>query len=195
MNNNAVSVRPELLTWARERAGLEIFALAPRFPKLAAWEAGESQPTLKQLEAFAHAVHVPIGYLFLPEPVQETLPVADFRTVAGHAALRPSPDLLDALYLCQQRQDWYRDHARMNAFSPRNFIGSANTANDSVTVAESMRRALDISLTDRLQLPSWEEALRQLIAKAEEAGIMVMVSSIVGSDSHRALRVEEFRGF
>ena len=40
--------------------------LLGRFPKLVEWETGETQPTLKQLEAFAHAVHVPIGYLFLP---------------------------------------------------------------------------------------------------------------------------------
>lgn len=193
--SNHVSINPALLIWARERAGAEIFMLEERFPKLAAWEAGDAQPTLKQLEDFARAVHVPIGYLFLPEPVQETLPVADFRTVAGHAAPRPSPDLLDALYLCQQRQDWYRDHARMNAFPPLTFIGSANIASDSVAVAEAMRHTLNISLAEHQQLPSWEEALRQLIAKAEEAGVMVMVSSIVGSNSHRALRVEEFRGF
>lgn len=193
--SNHVSINPALLTWARERAGAEVFVLEERFPKLAAWEAGDTQPTLKQLEDFARAVHVPIGYLFLPEPVQETLPVADFRTVAGHAAPRPSPDLLDALYLCQQRQDWFRDHARMNAFPSLNFVGSTNIASDPVLVAESMRQTLDLSLAERQQLSSWEDALRQLIAKMEEAGVMVMVSSIVGSNSHRALRVEEFRGF
>lgn len=193
--NNFVAINPALLTWARERAGAEIFMLEERFPKLASWEAGDAQPTLKQLEDFARAVHVPIGYLFLPEPVQETLPVTDFRRVAGHAAPRPSPDLLDALYLCQQRQDWYRDHALMNAFPPLDFIGSANHKNDPVLVAESMRRTLDISLAERQQLPSWEDALRQLIGKAEEVGVLVMVSSIVGSNNHRVLQVDEFRGF
>jgi Zn-dependent peptidase ImmA (M78 family) len=193
--NNHVSINPALLIWARERAGAEMFTLEERFPKLAAWEAGDAQPTLKQLEDFARTVHVPIGYLFLPEPVQEALPVADFRTVGGHAAPRPSPDLLDALYLCQQRQDWYRDHARMNAFPSLTFIGSADIASDSVVMAESMRHTLNISLTERQQLPSWEEALRQLTAKSEEAGVMVMVSPIVGSNSRRVLRVEEFRGF
>ena len=72
--SNAVAINPALLTWARERAGVEAFMLEDRFPKLTAWEAGETQPTLAQLEKFAHAVHVPIGYLFLPAPVQETLP-------------------------------------------------------------------------------------------------------------------------
>ena len=61
------AVRPELLRWARERAGIDDPSdLQSRFPKLGEWETGEAQPTLKQLEAFAQAVHVPIGYLFLP---------------------------------------------------------------------------------------------------------------------------------
>ena len=190
-----VAINPALLTWARERARVEAFVLEERFPKLAAWEAGEGQPTFRQLEDFARAVHVPIGYLFLPEPVQEALPISDFRTVVGHAAPRPSPNLLDTLYLCQQRQDWYRDYARANAFAPLNFIGSVATASAPVAVAESMRHVLGLSLTERQQLPNWESALRQLVGRVEEAGILVMASGVVGSNSHRTLRVEEFRGF
>ena len=44
-------------------------------------------------------------------------------------------------------------------------------------------------------MPTWTDALRQLIAKAEDAGVMVMASSVVGSNSHRKLDVDEFRGF
>ena len=44
-----VPLNPDLLRWARERAGLEVEDLAGRFPKLELWEAGELQPTLKQL--------------------------------------------------------------------------------------------------------------------------------------------------
>ena len=58
---------------------------------------------MKQLEAFAGANHVPIGYLFLPEPPAEDLPIPDMRTLGGGELARPSPDLLDVLYLCQQR--------------------------------------------------------------------------------------------
>jgi hypothetical protein len=48
-------IKPELLSWARERAGYDLDALAHRFPKLAAWEQGEAKPTLKQIEKFASA--------------------------------------------------------------------------------------------------------------------------------------------
>lgn len=118
-----IPVNPELLTWARERAGLDALTLARRFPKLGKWEAGELQPTLRQLEDFARAVHVAVGYLFLPTPPREQLPIPDFRTVADRDLSRPSANLLDTIYLCQQRQDWFRDYARLHALPPLNFLG------------------------------------------------------------------------
>ena len=107
-----VAIHPELLRWARERAGMsDAGELLRRFPKLMEWEEGETHPTLKQLEAFAHAVHVPIGYLFLPAPPDEPLPIPDFRTHDGRGVRRASADLLDMLYACQERQGWYREFA------------------------------------------------------------------------------------
>lgn len=192
---NRVPLNPTLLSWARERAGLSAFELSARFPKIAEWERGEIQPTLRQLEAFAHAVHVPIGYLFLSEPPREALPVPDFRTLAGRQIARASPDLLDTLYLCQQRQDWFRDYARLHGLPALDFVGSVRPRDDVVRTAESIRKTLGVSTDARAQMPTWTEALRQLIAKAEEIGVLVMASSIVGSNSHRGLDVEEFRGF
>lgn len=60
-----VDIKTELLSWARERAGLEADALSKRFPKLSTWEQGTAKPTLKQVEDFAKARHTPIGFLFL----------------------------------------------------------------------------------------------------------------------------------
>ena len=48
-----VSVKPELLRWARERSGMSYSDLVAKFKKLPAWESGKTLPTLKQLESFA----------------------------------------------------------------------------------------------------------------------------------------------
>lgn len=190
-----IPVNPELLTWARERAGLDTLALARRFPRLSEWEAGELQPTLRQLEDFARAVHVAVGLLFLPVPPDEPLPIPDFRTVGDRDLKRPSPNLLDTIYLCQQRQDWFRDYARVHSLPALDFIGTARVQDPPQKVAEAMRQTLELNIAQRQRLPTWTDALRQLIGKMEDAGVLVMASGVVGSNSHRKLDVEEFRGF
>lgn len=193
MNNVAASV--PVLRWAAARARLSDEKLSQKFGKWAAWLAGEAQPTFRQLEDFARLTHTAIGYFFLPEPPALDLPVPDFRTFGDAALAQPSTELLDVIYLCQQRQDWYREYARLHGLPALAFIGSARVDESPVRVAARMREVLKLSTEERRALAGWGDALRQLIAKAEDAGALVMASSIVGSNSHRKLDVEEFRGF
>ena len=190
-----VAASVPVLLWAAKRTRLDDADLSARFPKWLLWLSREAQPTLKQLEDFARLTHTAIGYFFLPEPPTLALPVPDFRTLRDEALAEPSSDLLDTLYLCQQRQDWYRDHARMHGLPASPFVGSGSLQEAPEAVAQRLRETLGLSTEARRQLPSWTDALRQLIAKAEDAGVMVMVSSVVGSNSHRKLDVGEFRGF
>lgn len=189
------AIQPALLTWARERAGKEPADLEHRFPKLALWEAGEAHPTLKQLQAYATAVHVPIGYLFLPTPPVEQLPIPDFRTMDGRGVVRPSPDLLDMLYACQERQGWFKDYARAVRLPVIEQVGSARLGDPPVAVAAAMSEALGFDLAARAACRTWEEALRLFIAGADNLGILVMVSGVVLSNNNRRLDPEEFRGF
>lgn len=191
----AIAASVPVLRWAARRARLQDDDLTARFPKWPLWLSRDAQPTLKQLEDFARLTHTAFGYFFLPQPPELELPVPDFRTLGDEALAEPSSDLLDTLFLCQQRQDWYRDHARIHGLPALAFVGSAGVQDAPMAVAQRLRETLDLSTEARRQLPTWTEALRQLIAKAEDAGVMVMVSSVVGSNSHRKLDVGEFRGF
>ena len=190
-----VQVRPELLRWAREPAGFDLTALSKRFPRLPAWERGDTRPTLKQLEQFANATHAPIGFLFLSEPPVEEVPIPDFRTVANRQVERPSPDLLDTVYICQQRQEWYRDFARSEREDPLSFVGSMKLTEDVETAAARLRSTLGFDVDARSQMSTWAEALRHFIGQADAAGILVMVSGVVGSNNKRKLDPDEFRGF
>lgn len=192
---NTVPASIPVLRWAATRARLDVLDIERRFRKWPLWLAGEAQPTLRQLENFARLTHTPIGYFFLPEPPQLELPVPDFRTVRDEVLAEPSSELLDTLYLCQQRQEWFRDYTRLHGLDRLAFVGSASMQLAPEAVAASIRETLGLSIAERRQLPTWTEALRQLVAKAENAGVLVMASSIVGSNSRRKLRVEEFRGF
>lgn len=190
-----VAVNPDLLRWARERARLDPDVLMQRFPKLQEWEAAEVRPTLRQLESFARATHVPIGFFFLDEPPREVLPIPDFRTMGTREVTRPSPNLLDTIYLCQERQSWYRDFAAVGRHDHLAFVGSLTTAADPVEAAAAMRGALGFDLEARRACPTWIEALRQFVDQADRLGVLVMASGIVGSNTHRGLDPEEFRGF
>ena len=188
-----VPVKPEMIRWARERAGLEVDDLRRAFPKLEAWERGEVQPTLRQLEAFASRVRVPLGYLFLESPPEEPLPIPDYRTISGPPR-RPSPDLLDTIYLVQQRQEWYREYLQIQGAEPLPFVGSATLQDDPEEVAVRIRHTLRVNLAERRALRTWTEALRYLTEKAEAVGILVMSSGVVGTNTRRKLDPEEFRG-
>ena len=190
-----VPINPELLSWARQRAGLAQEDLTKKFAKLPDWETGAIQPTLKQLEAFARSVHVPEGYLFLSKPPEEKVPIPDFRTVAGQPVTGPSPNLLDTIYACQERQDWYREFARASAYPEPSFVNSATVSTSRIDVATRMWEILGFRIRDRKQYPTWTEALRSFIRQAEDAGVLVMVNGVVLNNNRRRLDPNEFRGF
>lgn len=190
-----VDVAPRLLEWAVERAGWDDETTQRRAPRLDVWIRGDERPTLKQLEKFAHATHTPFGLLFLSGPPDEPVPIPGMRTIGNAAVPRPSADLLDTIYICQARQDWYRDYARDQGVSKLPFVGFATVDTPVVQAAQMIRSELGFGLTDRTVFANSDDALRQLIDRIENIGVLVMVSGIVGGDTHRALAPEEFRGF
>ena len=190
-----VSVHPDLLRWAADRCGKSWADLTQKFPGLTDWMSRQTQPTLKQLEDFAATTHTAVGYLFLTEPPNLPLPVPDYRTVGSRHPGQPSPDLLDTLYLCQRRQDWYRQHMLTTGEPAAEFVGSLKTSASVVQSARTIRETLRFSVEERTALSDVTTARRHFRNQAEAIGVLVMSSSIVGSNSHRPLDLEEFRGF
>lgn len=190
-----VDVAADLLHWAVERAGWDEATVERRAPKLDEWASGTHRPTLKQLEKFARDTHAPFGLLFLPEPPTESVPIPDMRTMGNKEVPRPSADLLETIYLCQDRQDWYRTHAQESGVRAPDFVGSVTTDTPPALVADQVRDLLGFDLSERGAFSSWEDALRRLIDRIENMGVLVMVNGIVGGNTHRLLKPKEFRGF
>jgi len=95
----------------------------------------------------------------------EEVPIPDFRTMGNERLARPSTDLLDTIYLCQQRQEWYRDFARTEGEKPLPFVGSVSLASDVVETAAHMRGALGFDLEEA---PSRRQAGRRLSAASSD---------------------------
>ena len=191
-----IEVNPSVIRWACARSGRSVEDLQKRFPQLTNWERGRVRPTLKQLEALAKATFTPIGFFFFEEPPVDELPVPDFRTMDNAEVRRPSPHLLNTIYLCQQRQAWYQEEAQgeRNLFL-QNFVGSWETSVEVEAAAAQLGRMFRCDMASRMELRDENETLRQFIEGAEAQGILVMVSGVVGNNTHQRLDVNEFRGF
>ena len=141
-------VTPSVMSWARRRRGLAPSELAAKLnvrPEgIAAWEAGERRPTFRQAQKFAQVLHVPFGYLYLPEPPGQELPIPDFRTLPGQPSREPSPDLLDLLTDVLGKQEWFRDYQESEGIEELPFVGRFKPSDPMEAVARDIREVLDV---------------------------------------------------
>lgn len=189
-----VPASPAVLHWARHRVGVDTQRVEAAFT-VEDWERGERLPTLKQLQAYAKATHTPVGTFFLDAPPTDELPIADFRTIRDERIARPSTNLLETIEMCQLRQDWYRRYAVEDDAEPVALVGSARVGDDVVATASRVRHEVGLDVADRATMPRWADAFRAFVQGVEDAGVLVMVSGVVGSNAHRPLDPAEFRGF
>lgn len=192
-------ITPSVLRWARERDGLSTEDAAERLnvkpERLEAWESGTARPTFRQAQAIAQHLSVPFGYLFLSDPPDETLPLPDLRTVADVPAGRASPELEDLLNDALVKQEWYREQQVDDGARPIAFVGRYSLRDDPDTIATDIRNTIHIEQVTRQRAHTRDEYLRLLVEHTEGAGVLVLRSGVVGNNTHRKLRVEEFRGF
>lgn len=181
--------------WACDRAGTSPARLQSRFRDLPAWMNGRRAPTFKQLERFAAATRTPFGYFFLPEPPEELVPIADFRTVATQSLHRPSPELLDTIHAMQRRHAWLCEERRAIGADLLEVVGIANLDDDPEAVGREMRRVVGLDKDWAQRVPTWQQAVTELRRSIEALGVVVVSNGVVGNNTRRPLRVEEFRGF
>lgn len=190
-----VEVTPEVVTWARERTQHDPESLVKRFPHLPEWEQGTRKPTWSQLEKFAKATYTSVGVFFRDEPPLDVLPITDFRTVGNLGVRRPSPDLLETIRDCQRRLEWYRDYAIANEFPKIEFVASLSIEMKVPVAAENLRSLLGPINQMWRPVSNFDDQVSGLREACESAGILIMINGIVGSNTHRKLDPNEFRGF
>lgn len=193
-----IKLQPKVLRWARTRAGLEVDALASKIgvkpERVHEWEQS-GRISLSQADKLAHHTHTPLGFLYLPEPVDDRLPIPDFRTVGDRPLRRPSPELLDTIQMMQRRQIWMRDELIEDGNGPLVFVGSQGLDESPERVAAAMRETLGLEPHWADAEHSWTEALRRLRDHVDRAGVLVVFNGIVANNTHRKLDPDEFRGF
>ncbi|MPQ75766.1 XRE family transcriptional regulator [Hydrogenovibrio sp. JE_KL2] len=193
---STANINPEILIWARERLGFSVSEFARTLQKpedrLTQWETGQRALTFKQAITFAHRAHIPFGYLFLEAPPMEELPIPDLRTLDGQGVSRPSAELFDLIKLMLQRQDWYKDYLKQQFAEPNQIVNSFSNRHDVSEIVSDMREKLQVAIHP--VRGDWENYYRELVAKIESIGILVMRQADLGHFT-RPLQVSEFRGF
>ena len=198
MSRLRVTLHPAVLRWARERAGLDVDKLAAKFPvrpeRVSEWETSGSI-TIAQADKLARCTYTPVGYLYLSEPPEDRLPIADFRTPSDEARRRPSPDLLETVHRMQRRQAWMRDDIIEEGGELLRFVASYNLDSSPQQVAAAMHDALGLTRGWAATDGAWSGALRRLRNQVENAGVLVVFNGIVGNNTRRKLDRDEFQGF
>lgn len=193
-----ITLQPEVLRWARERAGLSQEELTKKIlvslERVKEWEE-TGKISIAQADRLAERTYTPLGYLYLSEPPDESLPIRDFRTRDDGPPKRPSQDLLDTIYQMQRRQDWMRDDLIEGGADPLEFVGAYSLTVSHAEVAAAMRAALGLADGWAEEIDTWSEALGYLRTRSDEAGILVVSNGVVGNNTRRKLDRTEFQGF
>ena len=192
-----ITLQPDVLRWARERAKLQPEELAKkmgvkRHERVLEWER-DGVISVAQVDKLAKCTYTPLGFLYSKEPPDERLPIADFRTREGTPP--PSPDLLDTVYLMQRRQAWMRDELIKDGVEPLDFVGAYGLDSQPRHVASAMREALQLTDGWADTQSTWREALRLIQDRLDATGVLVCFNGVVGNNSRRKLAPNEFQGF
>ena len=200
-------VNPDILKWARESAGLRLEEAVKKLSIRDAWgtaaidrlralETGEDSPTRAVLSKMAKQYHRPLLTFYLAQPPRRGAWGRDFRAPGAHRSTRDEA-LLDALVRNVQARQGLLRSAMLDdddEIVPLSFVASATMDTPVDRLVSSIRDTLAVQLSDFRAAKGPDAAFRLLRARAEQAGVFVLVLDNLGSH-HTQLDVEVFRGF
>lgn len=191
-------VSPALISWAIKRSRISRSTVAQKLQideaVLESWEQpGGAHPPFAKALTLAKLLHVPFGFFYLRTPPQADLPLPDFR--GFDRSYKPTSDLLELLNDILVKQDWFREHEKEAGSPSLKFVGSFTIQGSVEEVAAAIVGRLGISDKLRESASTWSDYLTLLSKRAEQAGILVMRSGVVGNYSNRPLDTKELLGF
>ena len=175
--NQTIAVNKLLLAWAREESGYELDQIASRLKvkegRVSAWEKGELQPTLRQLEKLAHFFHRPLSVFFLPQKPQLPPLAAEYRRLPDVEPGHESPQLRLALRpMLTRRENGLNLMGELGQPIPE-FSLRANLKESPAEVGARMRQAAGISINVQFEWTDKWEAWREWRRAVEELGVFV----------------------
>ena len=187
------AVNPRVLVWAREESGWQSDRVARRVgvspERLAEWEAGERQPTVRQLEVLAQFFHRPLGIFFLPEPPRLPPLAASYRRLPGIRPGAESAPLRLALRQMLNRRERAIALLQELGEDAPSFDGAAHLSEEPAAVGERLRRLLGVDVETQLGWRDGWQAWREWRTAAERLGLLVFQFGKVKLSEVRGLSI------
>lgn len=182
------TVKPALLTWARESAGFDLGTAASKLDvddeRLLAWETGgnDEAPSIPQLRKLAELYKRPLAVFYLPEPPLSFQPMHDFRRLPDLGARRFSPELTLEIRVAQQRRSLALELFESADEKPRAFTLEAAEDVPAERVAAAIRVALGVDYDLQSHWRDPRVAFLAWRSKIEDLGVLVFQASKIASD-------------
>lgn len=189
-----VNIQPAILTWALSQTSEEKLG-AKLMNNVKQWLDGSKSPTFNQIEDFSKKSQIPLGYFFLQTPPVEQIDLLEYRTLDSVELVNPSRNLIDTIHEMEAVQDWMVDYRREMKYDAVAVVGSLKGHSDVETIAGRIRADLGLEKGWYRECTDSSGAFNKVRRLLEECGVIVMMSGIVGKNTHRALDVNEFRAF
>ena len=188
-----VTISQPILDWVISHVKME--SLTEQIANyLKDWYAGEKQPTFNQVEKVSKATGIPFGYFFLSAPPVEDLSLIEYRTIDSLELVNPSRNLIDTIHDMSLRQEWMRNNLISQGESPLEYVGKFKNGS-AKNVTNEVRAILNLSEDWFLDSKNTPQSFNRIRRAISNAGTMVMMNGVVGSNTHRPLSVDEFRAF
>lgn len=189
-----VNISASILHWVMRTTQLD--TLPPQIVEyLTKWIKGEKEPTFNQVERVSQATGIPLGYFFLQTPPQEDIPLMEYRTINSISFDRPSRNLIETIHDMEMVQDWTREHIIAEGVPGPTCVGIFKREQNPIHCAELVRRVLGINEDWFVSCKTTDDSYRFIRNAISSAGVLVMMSGIVGNNTRRPLEIEEFRAF
>jgi len=175
-------VKPELLVWARESAGILSSHRAAELAGIDAitlqeWESGHDVPSLAELRKLGEIYKRPIAVFFLAEPPRRFDAQREFRRLAGTVPGKESPELLLALRWSVFRREAAIELHRLSGESPERLQATLHPTMDPEDAGGRIRTLLGVTWDEQVEWASAYMALNRWRAAMEARGVLVFQSS------------------
>jgi Zn-dependent peptidase ImmA (M78 family)/transcriptional regulator with XRE-family HTH domain len=199
------AVNPDILTWARETAGLSIEEAAGLIQlnaahgqsgadRLKAIEAGDGEPSRSLLKRMAERYHRPLITFFLPVRPAPGDRGEDFRRAPDAPPVDYDPRLDALLRDVRARHDIVHTLLLEEETPPLSFIGSLKRSRTPADIARAIADTIKFDLRAFRRARSARQAFAYLRERLESAGIFVLLLGNLGS-YHTNISSMMFRGY